>query len=251
MQFMISHILLDIEGTTCPVSFVTETLFPYAKSELKSFLDRHRKDPIINQLIDNADNEWMHDNSKDSARLRHQLEKGQQTKYLKIEAYLQLLIEADKKSTTLKDIQGKIWKEGYTTGRISSELFEDAHENLKRWHKQGYRLSVYSSGSVEAQHLLYKYTNKGDIKNLFSYWFDTHIGNKKEPSSYTEIASVMDCKPQNILFISDNSDECDAARSAGLGTLYSMRDGNPQQEPRNHPVIRHLEEVEKWLNPKL
>jgi enolase-phosphatase E1 len=248
---MISHILLDIEGTTCPVSFVTETLFPYAKSELKSFLDRHKKDPLINQLIDNADNEWIQDKSEDSTRLRHQSEKGQQTKHLKIEAYLQLLIETDKKSTTLKDIQGKIWKEGYTTGRISSELFEDAHENLKRWHKQGYRLSVYSSGSVEAQHLLYKYTNKGDIKNLFSYWFDTHIGNKKEPSSYTEIASVMDCKPQNILFISDNSDECDAARSAGLGTLYSMRDGNPQQEPRNHPVIRHLEEVEKWLNPKL
>jgi enolase-phosphatase E1 len=247
---MISHILLDIEGTTCPVSFVTETLFPYAKSELKSFLDRHKKDPLINQLIDNADNEWIHDNSEDSTRLRHQSEKGQQKKHIKIEAYLQLLIKNDKKSTTLKDIQGKIWKEGYATGRISSELFEDAYENLKQWHKQGYRLSVYSSGSVEAQHLLYRYTNKGDIKNLFSYWFDTHIGNKKEPSSYTEIASVMDCKPQNILFISDNSDECDAARSAGLGTLYSMREGNPQQEPRNHPVIRHLEEVEKWLNPK-
>ena len=248
---MISHILLDIEGTTCPVSFVTETLFPYAKSELKSFLDRHRNDPLINQLIDNADDEWIQDNSEDSTKLRLQLKKEQQVKHLKIESYLQLLIKADKKSTTLKDIQGKIWKEGYTTGRITSELFEDADENLKRWHKQGYRLSVYSSGSVEAQHLLYKYTNKGDIENLFSHWFDTHIGNKKDPSSYTEIASVMGCKPQNILFISDNSDECDAARSAGLGTLYSMRDGNPQQEPRNHPVIRHLEEVEKWLNPKL
>ena len=248
---MISHILLDIEGTTCPVSFVTETLFPYAKSELKSFLYRHRNDPFINQLIDNADNEWIHDNSEDSTRLRHQSEKEQQVKHLEIESYLQLLIETDKKSTTLKDIQGKIWKEGYTTGRITSELFEDAEENLKRWHKQGYRLSVYSSGSVEAQHLLYKYTNKGDIENLFSHWFDTHIGNKKDPSSYSEIASVMGCKPQNILFISDNSDECDAARSAGLGTLYSMRDGNPQQEPRNHPVISHLEEVEKWLTPKL
>ena len=248
---MISHILLDIEGTTCPASFVTETLFPYAKSELKSFLNRHRNDPLINQLIDNADDEWIQDNSEDSTRLRHQSEKEQQAKHLKIEAYLQLLIETDKKSTTLKDIQGKIWKEGYTTGRIFSVLFEDAHENLKRWHKQGYRLSVYSSGSVEAQHLLYKYTNKGDIGNLFSHWFDTHIGNKKEPSSYTEIASVMGCKPQNILFISDNSDECDAARSAGLGTLYSLRDGNPQQETRNHPVIRHLEEVEKWLNPKI
>ena len=247
---MISHILLDVEGTTCPVSFVTETLFPYAKSELKSFLDRQRNNPLIDQLIDNANDEWIQDNSEDSTRLRHQSEKEQQVKHLKIEPYLQLLMKTDKKSTTLKDIQGKIWKEGYTTGRISSELFEDAHANLKRWHKQGYRLSVYSSGSVEAQHLLYKYTNKGDIKYLFSYWFDTHIGDKKEPSSYTEIASVMGCKTQNILFISDNSDECDAARRAGLGTLYSMRDGNPQQEPRNHPVISHLEEVEKWLNPK-
>ena len=170
-------------------------------------------------------------NSEDSTRLRHQSEKGQQTKHLKIEAYLQLLIETDKKSTTLKDIQGKIWKEGYTTGRISSELFEDAHENLKRWHKQGYILSVYSSGSVEAQHLLYKYTNKGDIENLFSYWFDTHIGNKKEPSSYTAIASAMGCKPQNILFISDNSDECDAAKKCRTRHLYSMREGNPQQNP--------------------
>ena len=248
---MISHILLDIEGTTCPVSFVTETLFPYAQSALKDFLERHKDDASISRLINNAEDEWMQDQDEESTTLRQQSEKMQQAKYLRVEAYLQLLIAFDKKSTTLKDIQGKIWKEGYTTGKISSELFEDAHENLKRWHKQGYRLSVYSSGSVEAQHLLYKYTNKGDIKNLFSYWFDTHIGNKKEPSSYTEIASVMGCKPQNILFISDNSDECDAARSAGLGTLYSMRDGNPQQEPRNHPVIRHLEEVEKWLNPKL
>jgi enolase-phosphatase E1 len=224
---------------------------PLCEIRIKKFSRSPQKRSIINQLIDNADNEWIQDNSEDSTRLRHQSEKEQQVKHLEIEAYLQLLIETDKKSTTLKDIQGKIWKEGYTTGRISSELFEDADENLKRWHKQGYRLSVYSSGSVEAQHLLYKYTNKGDIENLFSYWFDTHIGNKKEPSSYTEIASVMGCKPQNILFISDNSDECDAARSAGLGTLYSMRDGNPQQEPRNHPVIRHLEEVEKWLNPKV
>ena len=248
---MISHILLDIEGTTCPVSFVTNTLFPYAQTELKNFLEIHRNNPSIKQLIKNADEEWRQDNDEHSAILRCQQDESQRPTHLKIEAYLQLLITADKKSTVLKDIQGKIWREGYTTGKISSEVYEDAHESLKRWYKQGFRLAVYSSGSIEAQHLLYKYTNKGDIENLFSSWFDTHIGNKKEPSSYTEIASVMGCKTQNILFISDNSDECDAARRAGLGTLYSMRDGNPQQEPRNHPVIRHLEEVEKWLTPKL
>ena len=98
--------------------------------------------------------------------------------------------------------------------------------------------------------LLYKYTSKGDIEILFSHWFDTHIGNKKEQISYTAIASAMGCEPQDILFISDNSDECDAAKSAGLHTLYSLREGNPQQEARDHPIISNLDDVDQWLNPK-
>ena len=244
---MISHILLDIEGTTCPVSFVAETLFPYAQLALKDFLERHKDDPSISRLINNAEDEWMQDQDKQSTALRHSSEKIQQAKHLKIESYLQLLIASDKKSTALKDIQGKVWKEGYTTGKISSELFEDAYKGLKKWHKQGFTLGIYSSGSVEAQRLLYKYTSKGDIENLFSHWFDTHIGNKKEQRSYTAIASSMACKPQNILFISDNSDECDAAKGAGLFTLYSLREGNPQQEPRDHPIIINLGDVDQWL----
>ena len=244
---MISHILLDIEGTTCPVSFVTETLFPYAQSALQDFLERNKDDPFISQLINNAEDEWMRDQDKEIAKLRHQSEKMQQPKYLRVEAYLQLLIALDKKSTALKDIQGKVWKEGYTTGKITSRLFEDAYEGLKKWHKQGFTLGVYSSGSVEAQHLLYKYTSKGDIENLFSHWFDPHIGNKKEQISYTAIASAMGCEPQDILFISDNSDECDAAKSAGLSTLYSLRKGNPQQDAKDHPIISNLGDVDQWL----
>jgi enolase-phosphatase E1 len=54
---MISHILLDIEGTTCPVSFVTETLFPYAQLALRDFLKRHKDDPSISRLINNAEDE--------------------------------------------------------------------------------------------------------------------------------------------------------------------------------------------------
>ena len=158
---MISHILLDIEGTTCPASFVTSILFPFAQSELKNFLERGKNNPSISRLIKNAEEEWIQDNDKDSTTLRRQIEQLEQPKYLKIAAYLQLLISSDRKSTALKDIQGKIWREGYTTGRISSELFEDAYKSLKKWHKQGYKLAVYSSGSTEAQRLLYKYTSQG------------------------------------------------------------------------------------------
>ena len=247
---MISHILLDIEGTTCPVSFVTDTLFPYAKSELSNYLEHHQSDPSICELINNAEAEWINDKDKASIRLRQELKESKQPKHLKIGAYLQLLISSDKKSTALKDIQGKIWKAGYTTGSITSEIFEDAHENLKKWHKKGYKLAVYSSGSIEAQRLLYKYTNRGDIEYLFSHWFDTHIGNKKKQSSYTTIALTMTCNPNNILFISDNNDECDAAKDAGFVTLYSLREGNPQMEPGDHPVILKLKDIDQWLNPK-
>ena len=111
---MISNILLDIEGTTCPVSFVTETLFPYAQSALKDFLERHKDDASIIRLINNAEDEWMQDQDEESTTLRQQSEKMQQPKYLRVESYLQLLIALDKKSTTLKDIQGKVWREGYT-----------------------------------------------------------------------------------------------------------------------------------------
>ena len=247
---MISHILLDIEGTTCPVSFVTDILFPYAKSELTNFLERHQDNPSISQLVNDAEAEWNDDKDKASISLRHDLEESKQPNYLKVGAYLQLLISSDRKSTALKDVQGKIWREGYTTGNISSELFEDAHENLKKWHSKGYKLAVYSSGSVEAQRLLYKYTSKGDIENLFSHWFDTHIGNKKNQKSYTTIASAMACEPKNILFASDNREECDAAKDAGCLTLYSLREGNPQTEPGEHPVIQNLADVDQWLNPK-
>ena len=247
---MISHILLDIEGTTCPVSFVTDILFPYAKSELTNFLERHQDDPSIRKLVNDAEAEWNDDKDKASISLRHELEESRQPKHLKVGAYLQLLISSDKKSTALKDVQGKIWREGYTTGNISSELFEDAHENLREWYSKGYKLAVYSSGSVEAQRLLYKYTSKGDIGNIFSHWFDTHIGNKKNQKSYSTIASTMACEPKNILFVSDNREECDAAKDAGYLTLYSLREGNPQMEPGQHPVILNLEDIDQWLNPK-
>jgi enolase-phosphatase E1 len=245
---MISHILLDIEGTTCPVSFVTSTLFPYASAALSDFLERHKKNDSVIQLIDAAEAEWIKDFDDESMELRSRTEHSMKPKYLRIGSYLQLLISSDKKSTALKDIQGKIWREGYETGRIRSVLFKDATESLKRWHKKGLKLAIYSSGSIEAQHLLYKYTNEGSIEELFEHWFDTHIGHKKDETSYARIASTMNCEPRNILFISDNSDECDAARGAGLSTLYSLREGNPQQEPRDHPVINSLNDADQWIH---
>ena len=243
----ITHLLLDIEGTTCPVSFVNEILFPYAMKSLPNFLMNHKEDQAIGDIIKMAEQEWNADSTSEGIKLR-QFTKTQNLHSLdSIRLYFEHLIDVDRKSTALKDLQGKIWRDGYQRGEITSQLFHETVESLKRWHNRKLSLCVYSSGSVQAQKLLYRHTKEGNLEHLFDYWFDTHIGNKKETDSYRAIAKEISIMSSNILFISDNPEECDAAQASGMLTLFSLRDGNPNQDSRHHIVIKSLNDVDQYI----
>ena len=244
---MKQHLLLDIEGTTCPVNFVSEALFPFAKRELSTYLHKNRQNGNQNQTIQKAKKEWAEDQSVKSVQLKRQADLQQISEADALTQYLEHLIIIDKKSTALKDIQGQIWELGYSNGELKAELFPETVECLQQWHRQGITLSVYSSGSIHAQKLLYRNTLEGNFETLFSHWFDTHTGPKKASQSYSTIANQLNSSPENIWFVSDNGEECDAARKAGLKTLFSLRDGNPDQDPRDHKVIQSLREVGRHL----
>ena len=111
-------------------------------------------------------------------------------------------------------------------------------------------LSAFSSCSIQAQKLLYWHSPAGDLEKLFSHWFDTHTGPKKSTESYTKIAEQLHSSPNKIWFVSDNGAECDSARSAGMHTLFSLRDGNPDRDPRDHKVVQSLREVSAHLTAK-
>ena len=241
------HLLLDIEGTTCPVSFVSDVLFPFAKKELSRHVKRHWNKGTHEKLIQEAKKAWLADQSPESIQIKHQVTLGKKEEIDGLIQYLKHLIFIDKKSTALKDLQGKIWEQGYCDGELKSQLFPEAAECLRQWHKQGLTLSVYSSGSIQAQKLLYKHSLNGDLEDLFSHWFDTRTGPKKSTESYTTIAQQIHSSPNKIWFVSDNGDECDSARSAGMHTLFSLRDGNPDRDPRDHMVIQTLREVSNHL----
>ena len=243
----ITHLLLDIEGTTCPVSFVSDVLFPYARKSLPNFLKKHKEDSAIGEILKTAEQEWNADSTPESIKIR-QVSKAQNFNSLDAtRLYLEHLINIDRKSTALKDLQGKIWRDGYQRGEITSQLFHETAGSLKRWHNKNLSLSVYSSGSVQAQKLLYRHTEEGNLEYLFDNWFDTHTGNKKETDSYRRIAKEINAMSSNILFISDNPDECDAAQASGMLTLFSLRNGNPYQDPRNHRVIKSLNDVDEYI----
>lgn len=219
----ISHVLLDIEGTTCPVSFVGQVLFPYAAQRLKGFLADHGHEPAIQSLVEEVRQAWRGDGDAHGAGLPWDAEGS-------VLPYLQWLIEVDRKLTALKDLQGRIWTQGYAEGDLEGPLFADVPAALKRWRRSGITLGVYSSGSVPAQQLLYGHSSAGDLRQLFSHWFDTRIGSKQEPQSYRAIAAELQVAASTVLFISDSPAELEAAQAAGMQVLFSDRAGNPQRE---------------------
>lgn len=217
----ITHLLLDIEGTTCPVSFVAEVLFPYARQALGPFLQRHGAEPEVAALLQEVETAWRQDPHPEAQALGKTGDLG---------AYLEWLIDHDIKLTPLKDLQGRIWADGYGSGAITAPLFADVAEALRRWHGAGLQLAVYSSGSVPAQQLLYRHSISGDLTGLFSHWFDTRVGAKQRPESYRKIAEAMGVEPSGVLFISDALAELEAAHGAGMAVLLSDRPGNPNRD---------------------
>jgi enolase-phosphatase E1 len=201
-------ILTDIEGTTSSLSFVKDTLFPYARRHLGAYVREHAAEPEVAACLDEC-RQIMGEPDADVARIVAQLERW---------------IDVDRKVTPLKTLQGLVWEHGYRAGHFTGHIYEDALAALRDWHARGIPLYVYSSGSVYAQKLLFGHTAAGDLTPLFSGYYDTRIGAKVESESYRRIAADIGLPAERILFLSDIPRELDAAREAGMQTCQLVRD---------------------------
>lgn len=241
----VSHVLLDIEGTTCPVDFVAGTLFPYASAHLGDFLHNRREDPTVKLLAAEVEASWRADPHPQAQELRRCTGGTESsTSPEAVLPYLQWLIHQDRKLTPLKELQGMVWAEGYGRGELLAPLFPDVAESLRHWHGKGWILAVYSSGSVPAQQLLYGFSNGGDLRPLFMHWFDTRSGAKQNSESYLAIATAMAVHPTSVLFVSDAVAELDAAAAAQMQVVCSVREGNPQRDSGSHPSITSFDQLQ-------
>lgn len=205
-------ILLDIEGTTTPVDYVYNILFPYARLHLADYLQRQATPVTLTEL-----------------KQEYERDKDPSKPEWKPLAYINHLMDKDSKAPVLKKIQGEIYKAGFEQGSLKSELYPDVIPALKRWHEAGKMICIFSSGSVQAQRLLFTHTTEGNLTGLIDAFFDTAVGPKKEAPSYREIARRLHASPEEILFISDSQAECEAASDAGCLVRYSVRPGNDVQ----------------------
>ena len=229
-------ILLDIEGTTTPIAFVHDVLFTYARQHVRDYLVQHA-DALTDDLA-----LLREEHARDAAS-------GAEPPPITddpatIASYVHWLIDRDRKSTGLKSLQGKIWREGYTRGTLKAQVFSDVRPAFARWHSAGFQVSIFSSGSVLAQQLLFAHTEDGDLTPFINDYFDTNVGAKGDPESYGRIANKMNLAPAEILFISDVVTELEAASEAGMKTRLSIRPGNqPQPDPNRFQIIQTFDEV--------
>lgn len=224
---MTKAIVTDIEGTTSSIDFVKKVLFPFARKRLPAFIETHIDNPDVLRWLEEAARE---------ADL-HAVDKGQLIDVLLAWA------DSDRKSTSLKALQGMIWKEGYESGAYQAHMYPEVAGCLRRWHEDGFALYVYSSGSIQAQKLFFRYSEAGDLTPLFDGYFDTETGPKREAESYRRIAESIGMQPAQILFLSDTPEELDAAAEAGMDTVQLCRSQQECPDNATHECVSDFDGI--------
>jgi enolase-phosphatase E1 len=235
----IRAILLDIEGTTTPVAFVHDVMFSYARTHVRAFLSANLASP--DTVADVADLQKEHTADVD---LGHDPPPLNSADIDSLTTYIHWLIDRDRKSSPLKSLQGRIWKEGFLDGTLKAEVYEDVSPAMLRWRQAGLTINIFSSGSKLAQKLLFAHTEAGDLTEFIDKYFDTTTGPKTEAESYRRIAIELGLPVREVIFISDIVAELDAARSAGMQTRLCIRPGWENQEnAEDHHTVGNFDEI--------
>lgn len=239
----IRAVLLDIEGTTTPISFVHQILFSYARLHVRNFLAEHFDSAEV--LADLAKLRQEHAVDLEQGLNPPELVEGTCAAEIdSLVAYVNWLIDRDRKSTGLKSLQGKIWKEGYRNGTLKAQVFADVSPAFARWRHAGLSINIFSSGSSLAQKLLFAHTEAGDLTNFIDNYFDTAVGSKQDSDSYQRIAAALNLRASEVLYISDVVGELDAAKATGMQTLLCVRPGNqPQPFAERYKSIQSFDTV--------
>ena len=240
----IRALVLDVEGTTTPVSFVYDVLFPFARQHLDRYLSEHADSADVHEAVAMLTAEW----SAAAARGEPTSPRSPANDLVSLSEHLNWLMDRDQKSPGLKQLQGLVWEEGYRDRRLRGEVFPDVVDALARWNTAGLTVAIYSSGSVLAQRLLFAHTEFGDLTPLIARNFDTAVGAKRERESYASIAASLEIDAAELAFVSDVDAELVAALAAGCRPVMCVRPGNAATSSRVAPTVDSFDDIDALLS---
>ena len=213
-MFALSAVLTDIEGTTTPASFIQDVLQPFARTALPDWTARIDLPEVAGVLAEVA---RMVPDQPELTTLLHWSER-------------------DLKLAPLLRLQGMIWEQGYADGDLRGQVFPDVAPHLRAWAARGVRVFTFTSGSIQAQRLIFGHSTEGDLSDLIAGFFDTRIGSKRDPDTYVRLAIGMNVPTAGVAFLSDVEAELDAATTAGMRACHIVRDGTGTVASERHPV---------------
>jgi enolase-phosphatase E1 len=219
-------VLTDITGTTTPASFVHDVLFPFVRTRLPAWLARTDIAEVAAAI---AEARRSVPDQEPPTTLAHWLER-------------------DGRAPPLIALQSLIWQEGYREGALHSAIFADVPPALMRWARAGLRLYAYGIASAAAQRSIFANSTGGDLAALFSGFFDTRVGSKREPDSYARLAIAINLPPVEILYLSDTETDLDAAAAAGMRTCQIVRADEGTLPSDRHPVAADFAAVGAQLD---
>ena len=220
MKIDCDYILMDIEGTTSSISFVKDVLFPYFLLNIDD----------INKLSNIKEVKYAFGQV---LRIVKREENRDITTSEEVILELKKWCGQDLKITPLKTLQGILWEKGYQNGELIGHVYDDVPVMLENWNLLGKKMGIFSSGSVNAQKLLFSHSVKGNLSTYFSNYFDTNIGSKRDSDTYSLITKQLALPSNRILFLSDVIEELAAADMAGMKTIQITREGNLQSWPQS------------------
>jgi enolase-phosphatase E1 len=230
-------VVLDIEGTTTPLSFVYDVLFPYAREHVRSYVEFHIGRPELDEPVRLLKQEWEDDVARGLNPPPEMRDVERDASLHCVVNYVLWLMRQDRKSPGLKLLQGLVWERGYADGSLKGDVYPDVPPALERWRHAGIVVAIYSSGSVLAQRLLFSTTAHGDLTRFIDQYFDTGVGPKREPESYRGIAQSLGDAPGSLVFVSDVAAERDAAAASGWQVVLCVRPGYAGHIPAGREVV--------------
>lgn len=246
---MINAILTDIEGTTSSINFVNDVLFPYAEKAMPEYIEAHKDDPAVAALISDvlciANDDQDLKNGDDQAKKPEELRQFSEDELELAVSTLVGWIQDQTKTEPLKVLQAQVWTSGYKNGDFTAHLYDDALNVLSEWHNQNIPIFTFSSATIKAQQLFFGYSGAGDIRYLFSDYFDASQDAKRNSTAYQVITENIAIDASETLFISDSLAELDAAKEAGFQTcLIARGDSEPSGNSSNsHLSVRSFNEI--------
>ncbi|XP_013397492.2 enolase-phosphatase E1 [Lingula anatina] len=241
-------LLLDVEGTTSPISFMKNEVNQYVTENIQEYLTKNWESEELQNVITSLREQAQQDKEAGTEGVVEvkAADDPQEEVIASITENLKWQMSQEKATTAACQLQSQILREAFKMEKMKGKLFDDVVPALKEVATDSRQVYLFSTTSMDVQKLLFTYSAQGDNSKCLSGFFDSKVGAKTEMESYKNIINDIGVKPEETLYVTDMPAEAQAAGKAGIGVFLLNRPENPalsQDDLKDYNVISSLTEL--------